>query len=117
MSLPILENEIQYLKQHIKRGGYYVLTMAGNSSLHARIKVKDKPYFADLDSYMKYESVLRKYFDIIYSKPVGLFVPKLWAFSALARKIQPILDVIFQKILPNLYHEKVYILRLKSDNI
>jgi SAM-dependent methyltransferase len=117
MSLPILEEEIVYLKKHIKTNGIYILTMAGNSSLHAILKVRGKPYFDDFNSYDKYEDALSKHFDILAKRPVGLFIPKLWSVPFIARYLQPFFDSIFRFVVPNLYHEKVYILKLKSDNI
>jgi hypothetical protein len=90
-----------------------VYSSAGKNSLHAKIKLTDKKYAEDYLSYPEYEAIISKYFNVVSSEIYGLFIPKLWVFPRLARKIQPTLEIMFRRILPNLFHEKIYLLKKK----
>lgn len=106
-----LEAELAYVAQFLKPQGYFVYSAAGAKSLYKKIKMKDKDYSNDYLPYSSGEEVLRKYFSIEDSAVYGLFVPKLWQIPALGRFLQPVVDSIFQFIAPELFHEKLYLLK------
>ncbi len=105
-----LEEEMLFVSKKLPRDRYFIYSAASRNSIHARIKLKDKEYLKDYMSYDGYEKILRKYFRIVSSKPYGLFIPKLWAFPALARIVQPIVDALLRNVIPSLFHEKIYLL-------
>jgi ubiquinone/menaquinone biosynthesis C-methylase UbiE len=108
-----IEQEMHFLKSRLKQGGYYLCTLASKQSLFYKIKF-DKPELKDIYStYYKYRELLTRDFVIIKEVPYGLFIPKLWVIPVVARVVQPILEAVFRNILPNLFHEKIYLLRKK----
>ncbi|MES3005119.1 MAG: class I SAM-dependent methyltransferase [Patescibacteria group bacterium] len=113
LSAGIFDNEMAFLDRRIKRGGLYICTAASSKSIYAKLKTYNKPYYKDYRTYSQYKKMLEEHFEVLEEYPYGLFIPKLWAFPRLARKIQPIVESIFKNIVPNLFHEKVYLLRKK----
>jgi len=109
----IFAEETDFVRGHLVPGGLYLCSFAAKGSLRARLKLKGQPYFKDYLSYAEYRSMLAECFEIIDEIPYGLFIPKLWAMPSLGRAIQPIVDAVFARIVPSLFHEKIYILRLK----
>ncbi len=101
--------EIDYAHSVMKDIGYYIISLAGTNSLWNRIKKEDKG-FRNFLSYQKYEDEIKKHFDIVSSVPVGFFIPLIWKIPTLARIIQE-LEAVFRPIVPNLFHEKVYLLK------
>ncbi len=101
------ESELVYAKEHLKRDGIYVLSIAGKDSSNA--------YFGrgigyqNFLSYSDYEEKIEKFFSIKSTLPVGLYFPFVWTFPFWGRIKQPFLE-LFLKYFPNLSHEKVYIL-------
>lgn len=109
----IIDEEFSFAKSHLKSGGYYICSLPGKNSLQALIQLKDKDYAKTYISYYEYEKIIKKYFDIVQSKPYGLFVPKLWSVPGIARIFQPVFETLFQHVFPNLFHERIYLLRKK----
>lgn len=107
------EDEMVYVFRKLETFGYFIYSASGKNSLHVKIKLSDKDYIRDYLGYSEYEKIIKKYFDIVLFEPYGLFIPKLWAFPALAHIVQPTLEKIFKNIFPNLFHEKIYLLRKK----
>jgi len=105
-----LQTESQYVSDHLKPGGYFFYSYAGSESIYRRIKLKDVAYAEEYQPYAAYESILRKFFEIRCAKVYGLFVPKLWKFPRVARVVQPVADDLFRHLVPNLFHEKLYVL-------
>ncbi|MBX4195343.1 methyltransferase domain-containing protein [Candidatus Parcubacteria bacterium] len=108
---PLFESEFSYAKSQLRTGGYFICSIPNKYSTQAMIKLRDKKYYEDYMSYRNYEKILRQHFTIVKKVPCGLFIPKLWSFPVLARIIQPIIDSLFIYIAPELYHEKIYLLR------
>ena len=108
------EEEMFYVAEKLNLGGYFIYSVSGSQSLHAKIKLKGKDYAKDYLSYSGYENIIKKYFDVVAHESYGLFVPKLWAIPTLANLVQPMLEALFKNILPNLFHEKIYLLRKKA---
>lgn len=102
--------EIDHALSKLKDGGYYLCSVAGNSSIFNKIKKNEGDYFNFLD-YTQYESLFREKFQIIKIFPYGYFPPYLWKIPFIARIVQPALDFLFSLLLPNLAHEKFYILK------
>lgn len=113
LSKSIFDEEMVFLKNRFKSDGYYICTLASSSSIYAKIKLRDKPFLKDYDTYSNYRNMLNKEFEILTEVPYGLFIPKLWAFPKIAAIVQPILENLFKNISPNLFHEKVYLLKNK----
>ena len=113
MTGPLIELERAYVNEHLKDGGYAIISLAGRHSLQARLKLQDKPYLADYRTYREYRELLEKNFEIINTQYYGLVIPKLWRFPKLARFLQPALDSIGTFLFPELMHEVLYLLRKK----
>lgn len=113
LSAGIFDNEMAFLDKRIKKDGLYICTMASSKSIYARLKTYNKPYYKDYRTYSQYRKMLVEHFEILEQYPYGFFVPKLWAFPIIARRVQPIIENLFKNIFPNLFHEKVYLLRKK----
>lgn len=111
LSLPMYKNDFKYIADNLKEGGYFVWSLASITSLHTRIKLRGADFLKDFYSYPEYEKFISQNFEIIKKEPYGLFIPKLWAVPVVARVVQPILEAIFRKITPDLFHEKIYLLR------
>ncbi len=109
-----LKGEIELVALRLKSGGHFIYSLSTRDSLHARIKLKDKDYYGDYCSYVEYENAMEKHFTIVRKIPYGLFIPKLWSIPMLARIFQPILESATRSLVPNLYHEQIYILQKKD---
>jgi SAM-dependent methyltransferase len=105
--------EADFVREHLVPGGLYICSFAARGSLRARLKLKGQPYLKDYLSYAGYRSMLSERFEIIDEIPYGLFIPKFWALPSLGRALQPVIDALFTHIVPGLFHEKIYVLRLK----
>lgn len=108
----IFTNEFDFIKKHLESEGICIISLASKNSPYARLKLKDKEITSDYWTFKKYEEFLAKDFTITDSIPYGLFIPKLWALPFLARRIQPILEVVF-KPFPILFHETLYVIKQK----
>ena len=106
-----LEEELASVRSALLPKGVYVCSISGKSSLQTSLKGEEG--FMHLLSYKQYEEKFNKMFTIITAVPVGLFVPWLWKVPALARLVQPIVDISILWIAPNSAHEKIYVLTLK----
>lgn len=107
-----IESEFAYVSSILKNDGWYICSLAGTNSILNRIKPSENGYNNFL-SYYQYEQILTGYFTIENKIPVGLFIPLLWRFPFVARTIQIVAEVILRPIIPNLFHEKIYILKRK----
>ncbi|CAN5164530.1 hypothetical protein BH11PAT1_BH11PAT1_1500 [soil metagenome] len=109
-----LEEEIKYTNSFLKKNSYFIYSAAGKNSFHTKFKLKGNEYAEGYMSYFDTELILRNHFEIKMSIPYGLFVPKLWALPLIGRILQPVFDFIFLRILPEFFHEKIYLLKLKN---
>ncbi|HEY4503941.1 MAG TPA: methyltransferase [Candidatus Paceibacterota bacterium] len=114
LSPGIFDEEFAYIKSHLKSDGVVIVSLASRKSAYTRIKLQYKDYIKDYWSHSQYRDFLEKDFQIIDSKPYGLFIPKLWAFPTIARVIQPAVELIGSFFLSGLFHEKLYLLKRKS---
>lgn len=103
------DDELAYAHDHLKAGGMYILSIAGNDSLNARLG--GAVGYNNFLSYAEYQNKIRGIFDVKKIVSVGFHVPFLWRVPFVARRIQPIVEVLFSRLTPNLFHEKIYILR------
>lgn len=113
LSLPMFKEDFPYIKNNLRKGGYFIWSLAGKNSLHTKIKLSGRGYVKGFCTFKEYEEFMSMNFEIVASEPYGLFVPKLWAFPSIARVLQPIFDWMFKRFLPELFHEKLYLLKLK----
>lgn len=109
----IIEDEFIFVTNNLENNGYYICSLPGRDSLQARFQLKGKEYAKTYVSYKQYEDIIKKYFYIVNSEPYGLYVPKIWSVSVVGRFFQPMLENIFKNIFPDLFHEKIYLLKKK----
>lgn len=107
-----LEPELQAVRNALAPGARYVCSIAGASSLQARLKGAEG--YAHLFGYKEYESIFSKYFDITERRAVGFFIPYLWKIPVLARILQPFFEVIGRTVNPGLALEYVYVLEART---
>lgn len=105
------DEDLIYAKNKLKSLGLYFISVAGSNSL-LNVFGKSKGYNNYL-SYDDYENKIKNNYRIIKCLPVGFYLPLLWRFPALGRFVQPLLESFFRLLLPNLFHEKIYILAKK----
>ncbi|MHB8651998.1 MAG: class I SAM-dependent methyltransferase [Minisyncoccota bacterium] len=106
-----IDEELAHAKHLLKDDGVYGLSLAGSGSLNGYFG-KGVGYKNFL-SYREYEEKIRRVFLIKKIIPCGFFIPLLWRVPPAARVIQKISEYIFVSFAPNLFHEKIYILKLK----
>ena len=104
--------ELRFARRIVGDGGYYLCSIAGTSSLWNRLKPDEDKGFNNFRSYAEYEAEIREHFTILTSVPVGLFIPHIWKVPALARIVQPLVESLLAPLFPNLFHEKLYLLKL-----
>ena len=105
------EEELRFARRIVGDGGFYLCSIAGTSSLWHRLKPREDKGFNNFRSYAEYEAEIREHFTILTSLPVGLFIPHIWKVPMLARIIQPLVESLLAPLLPNLFHEKLYLLK------
>lgn len=105
------EPEFSKVRGLLKSDGVYICAIAGTDSLWHRLKPHEEKGFRSFKSYAAYEAELGKHFIFVSSSAAGLFIPHIWKVPALARVVQPIFEMLLRKISPNLFHEKVYVLK------
>lgn len=107
-----VEEELQHIKTLLKNSGLLFYTFASVRSLHAKIKRKDDGVSSEYKTYKEYETYFKKSgFDVLNAKVYGFFVPKLWTFPKIARVLQPVIDKVMAPFFPELFHEKIYLLK------
>ena len=107
-----VEEEIAYVKSKLKPGGYYIKTFSSRRSTQSQFKLRGKPWLADIKTYPEYGQILAKHFEIVSSPVYCLFVPKLWSLPwPIALSLQKTIDFICRPFVPNIFHEKIYLLK------
>jgi len=104
------ERELEFARTIVHPDGVYICSVAGRDSLWHRLKPEDKR-FRNFLLYSEYEELMRKHFFIASTSSVGLFIPHIWKVPAVARIVQPLIELVLRRIAPNLFQEKVYVLR------
>ena len=105
------EEELRFARRMVGDSGYYLCSIAGTSSLWNRLKPHEDKGFNNFRSYAAYEAKIREHFTILASAPVGLFIPHIWKVPALARIVQPLCESVLSPLFPDLFHEKLYLLK------
>ncbi len=111
LNLTDFVSDVAFAKEHLKTDGYYICSIAASTALVAKLKPGNKEDYCHFLTYPEYEAELRKHFSVIRSVPYGLFIPYLWRSPRLARIIQPAVENLFKKLVPRLFHEKIYLLK------
>ncbi len=106
--------ELKFAQKNLRADGYFILSIAGSGALAVKLGKTQKEAFNNLLKYQDYEKMIAEYFDIIKIIPCGFWLPKLWKLQNLAKIMQPVLDYIFSFLLPDFFHEKVYLLKIKK---
>ncbi len=106
-----INGELEYVNDHLNSNGHYFYSAVGRKSAFVGLKLKREKYLDDYKSYKKYEEIFSKYFSVEKGEVYGLFIPKLWTTPFLGRNLQSIFDLIFKELFPELFHEKIYMLK------
>lgn len=104
-----IDEELKYTHEHLADDGVYILSLAGKGSLNAFFG-KGVGYRNFL-LYRDYEQKIAALFRVETVIPCGFFVPLLWRMPRVARMVQPAIEKVMAMIMPNVFHEKIYILR------
>lgn len=108
---PILNNEFLFAKNNLKDDGYLICSLSLKNSFRMKLKYRNNTYFQTHLTIKQYEKILSEHFMIIRNETYGLFIPKLWKFPLLAQILQPAFETIFKPIIPEFFHEKIYLLK------
>lgn len=107
-------DEFSFVKKHLRKGGYYICSVASGTSFRALFKSgKEEDKFHHFLRFEEYDRKIKKNFIIIKSSHYGLFIPLIWKFPIFARIIQPILENLFKLVAKRFFHEKIYLLKYK----
>ncbi len=111
----IFEDEFSFIQKHLKNKASILVSLASRNSIHTRLKLRGKEIVNDYGTFEEYERYFREKFEIVDRRSYGVFVPKLWAFPAVARTLQPIFEAI-GRMFPSLCHETLYVLSPKEGS-
>lgn len=103
--------DLSLSKQILGNDGYYICSLASSTSLSAKWKPENISAYKHLLTYDAYEKEITQYFEIHKAIPYGLFIPHLWKIPLIARVIQPTVEFFIRFFAPDLFHEKIYLLR------
>ena len=110
MNYTDINKDLLNIKNKLSASGYAILSIVGKDSISNRLKPGEKG-FANLMPYAQYRDLIKDKFEIIDMVSVGLFVPHLWKVPVLARLVQPVIDFLFRRVWPDLFHEQLYLVR------
>lgn len=108
-----MPEEIGFVKGFLEKDGCYICSVASPKSLKNFFQKEDKD-FKNFYTFGEYEKEFAKYFEIKKIIPYGLFFPYLWKIPLLGSFLQPLLELIFAMIIPETFHEKIYLLKNKA---
>ena len=106
-----VDEELVFAHMHLKLGGYYILSIAGNNSIYGRLKYDTG--LSDFRPYAIYNKLIKEKFEVVEVVGCGVFIPYLWRMPTLARPLQTFFDWLIGPLWPGLCHEKIYFLRKK----
>ncbi len=112
VNLTDMEMEFIFVKKNMKHGGYYICSLASRTSSRSRLKFNHTD-FANHLSFEEYEEAISSHFVIVEAESYGLFVPIIWKIPFLGRLLQLFAEVVGKICCPQLFHEKIYLLRLR----
>ncbi|MBX4197916.1 class I SAM-dependent methyltransferase [Candidatus Parcubacteria bacterium] len=110
-----LNEELDYIFSHLDNNGIAIISLAGTGSLWDRRR-KTAAGFKTFLSYQEYEKAITQKFTIVQSLPVGLPIPLIWKAPFVGRIIESSVEKIARPLVPSLFHEKIYILKLAPKN-
>jgi SAM-dependent methyltransferase len=105
------ETELDDAYTQLKPGGIFIFSIAGTESLINRLKPLTD--FNDFRTYTEYDRITREKFIVHQVHGCGFFVPYLWWVPVVARLVQGVIDPFAGFFLPNLCHEKLYLVEKK----
>lgn len=108
-----LDEEIRYVERSMGNDAIAIISLAGTGSLLDKTR-KVEMGFRNFLSYGEYEERLDASFVRLKTIPVGLALPIIWRVPALARPFQALMEVLLRPIVPNAFHEKVYVLKKRG---
>lgn len=110
-----LRQELEYAFSYLEPRGYYFCTLTSKRSLNLRFRPPEssEEYRKNYRTFREYENILSEKFEILKSEPYGLLIPMIWKLPNCARWLQPIAEVTLKYLIPDLFHEKIYLLQKK----
>ena len=112
VNLTDMETEFAFARNNMRPDGYYICSLSSKTSLRSRLKVKSADFSHHL-LFEEYERAVLAHFTILKEESYGLFIPFIWKIPFLGRLLQPLAEVVGVACCPMLFHEKIYLLRLK----
>jgi SAM-dependent methyltransferase len=110
-----LDDELIFISSQLKKDGIAIISLAGIGSLWDKQRKKDTG-FNNFFSYKEYEEAIQSQFTIIDIVPVGLQIPLIWRIPSIALPLQSLKEKILRHLAPNLFHEKIYVLKALSTS-
>lgn len=111
-----LDAELFFVYSNLKPDGYFFYSVSGAKSLYTNLKNIDQFYTShDNRTYSKYEIIFKKYFILEKSCVYNIFIPKLWSVPIFARALQPLCDWFLKRIIPEFFHEKIYVFKKLTE--
>lgn len=108
-----LDGELKYIAERLTADGVAIISLAGTGSVWDKTRKSDTG-FNTFQSYAEYETAISKKFTIIKTEVVGIPIPFIWRSPGFARMISSGLENTLRYIAPNLFHEKIYVIKLKN---
>lgn len=114
LNLVDLSYEFNFVKDNLSNDGFYICSIASRTSLYNKLKLSGENDFKHFLTFREYERKISEFFFIESFISYGLFIPYIWKIPFLAQFFQTVTENVFRKIVPNLFHEKIYILRKRQ---
>ncbi len=107
----VLQEELNYIADHIKRDGRAIISLAAQGSVWDRRRTADTG-FNNFFTNEEYRKEITQKFNIVQEMHVGLLVPLIWRYPSFARLVMPTIEFVMRGIAPQLFHETIYVLKL-----
>lgn len=111
LNLVNLSSEFAFVMDNLADEGFYICSIAAKTSTLNKLKPGGENDFKHFLTFKEYEREIEKSFLIIKSVSYGLFIPYIWKIPVFRYFLQVFIEKIFKNITPNLFHEKIYILK------
>lgn len=113
LTTPILENELLFVANALKKDGYFICSLSLKDSLRMKLKSKDDSYVNTHYGPVEYEKLLNRHFTIMKKEAYGIFIPYLWKAPSIARVLQPFFEMVLKPFFSSFFHENIYLVQKK----
>ncbi|MBX4199206.1 class I SAM-dependent methyltransferase [Candidatus Parcubacteria bacterium] len=113
LNLTDLDSELVLAKKLMKPNGFYICSVASVTSSRNKF-VPIQGGFRNHMSFGEYDSKLKEHFNILHGEVFGLHMPLIWRAPSLAGLMHRIIEPMLKSLVPNLFHEKMYLLAAKD---